>query len=256
MQDYTHKLTLENILECAEAIADAVHNADVTNEELQSTLEQGPSGPNEAAKFLAPYRRQYAEDLAQNPKALAPLLAIVTAQCDYLVRANEAEKASSIADWFTHVLHQNNTPNITQIPLKNAYARFFRTHARALKALKRYTDMRLTMRNAIDASSELPLAIISLIHLYADIAELDSIEEQKPTQWLSDRFAECLAALDFAGLNDTNFRHSLNDMQFALRYPNEVPQIYLTICERDREGDLAHNTLCNIFKWRFIDPKV
>lgn len=180
-------------------------------------------GPDAAAKFLAPYRREICEAMHETPSKIGELLQISSQQVFYLCQAKMPDKAAGIAEWFLHTLHHLETdmPAVEFVHLKRAlresFSRFFMRYARALRDLGRIEDMRLSVRTALDLTQELALAIVSMAHLYRPLQEHETLENEPAREWLLKRFAECLAALDFSGLHNTPFRAALDEYQYALR---------------------------------------
>ena len=131
-----------------------------------------------------------------------------------------------------------------------AKTHFFRRYARALRDLDRIEDMRLAMRTSIDLTQEIPMAVVIMVHMYMPLRSRETLEDLPATQWLLDRYAEALAALDFSGLHDTPFRNAFDNYQFALRAPEQTDAIKAEIealCAKNSE-DIALQTLYNLFK--------
>ncbi|MCL2326058.1 MAG: hypothetical protein FWC40_06145 [Proteobacteria bacterium] len=213
------------------------------------------AGPQEAAKFLGSHRQHFAQRLKEDRHAILPLVAIVADQLDYLVTSGNDAMAASVSEWFLHTLHHVE-PFPGKFPheaFREPLARLFRRYAKALKVLGRYDEMRLAMRSSLDATAHLPMAVLFLLHLYGDLPKLtDAIEGEPVCVWLSKRYAECLAALDFAGYSDTPFRHALDDYQLAFRSPARRQEIFQRFSQ-DASASEDVQTLRNLFARHFMD---
>ncbi len=211
--------------------------------------------PDDAARFLGPYRKASCEDLSDDPSKIGELLQITSAQVQYLTDANSPDKAAGIAEWFLHTLHHLEETidkaqfiHIKRI-LRESFSNFFRRYARALRELDRIEDMRLAMRTSIDLTQEIPMAVVCMIHLYMPLRSRKTLEDLPAAQWLLDRYAEALAALDFSGFHDTPFRNAFDNYQFALRAPDQTDAIQAeleALCAKNSE-DIALQTLYNLF---------
>lgn len=181
------------------------------------------SGPDAAARFLAPYRREVCEKLADAPAHIGDLLRISSQQMHYLCQAGMPDKSAGIAEWFLHTLHhlEEDIPAVDFVHLKRvlreSFSHFFMRYARALRDLDRIEDMRLSVRTALDLTQDLPLAMVSMVHLYVPLQMRDTLEGEPACEWLLKRYAECLAALDFSGQHQTPFRAALDEYQYGLR---------------------------------------
>ena len=76
-------------------------------DDILSEAEQiaAQASPDDAARFLASYRKEACEALENTPSAIADLLAITSAQMQFLIDAGASDKALGIAEWFLHTLH-------------------------------------------------------------------------------------------------------------------------------------------------------
>ena len=217
--------------------------------QAQAMAMDSEAGPQEAAKFLGSHRQHFAQRLKEDHHAILPLVAIVADQVDYLVTSGNDAMASSVSEWFLHALHHVEPfpGSFPREAFREPLARLFRRYAKALKALQRYEDMRLAMRSALDATAHLPMAVLYLLHLYGDLPKLtDAIEDEPVSIWLSKRYAECLAALDFAGYSDTPFRRALDDYQLAFRTPARRHEIFQRLSQ-DASASEHVQTLRNLF---------
>ena len=225
-------------------------------EQAETIASDPQKGPDEAAKFLSQYRIQAAKDLSQNSINLGNLLSIVTAQIRYLNDANLSDKAIGIAEWFLHIFHHfpeiHPDCDLTHIKfaLRDSLAAFFRHYAKSLRNTDRIEDMHHAMTNSMDLSREIPMSVVFLIHLYTPLLSRETIEATPSRRWFLDRLAECLAALDFAGQNQTPFRCALDNYQYAIRCPDKYDELYLEIeqLSRDNPNDPALKTLFNLYK--------
>ena len=216
--------------------------------------------PDAAARYLADYRREACEKLHDDPSQFANVLQIVTAQIRFLNQAEAYDKSSGIAEWFIHLLEhmQEDAPQIEwkrlKQTLRESFSAFFRHYARTLAQLERFEEMRGAMRNALDLTAMLPMAIVFMLHTYLPLATLETIEDKPSSAWLSERCAECLAQLDFNGLGQTPFRAALDNYQFAHRDPSQAKALYEQVetLAQSAPDDLALETLKNIFKKQFI----
>ena len=229
--------------------------------EKAETLANTPdAGPNEAAKFLSTYRIQAAQKLQTDISSLKELVVIVTNQIRDLNDAQLSDKATAIAEWFIHTLHHLSEsypdcqiPKLQQI-LRRSFATFFRQYAKALRNVDRIEEMRLTMRNSMDLSPEIPMSVVFLIHLYMPLLERNEIENIPAKRWISERYAECLAALDFAGLHDSPFRDGMDKFQLALHFPDRIDELYQSLSKLvdDNPSDIPLQTLFNLYKKAYI----
>lgn len=212
------------------------------------------STPDEAARYLAPHRKQACEALETTPTAIADLLAITSAQMQFLIDAGSSDKALGIAEWFLHTLHhlEETLEHGDFIKLKRAFresfSRFFRRYARTLRDADRIEEMRIAMRTALDLTQMLPMAVVAMLHLYLPLRSRDTLEGEPSSEWLLKRCAEALAGLDFAGHHDTPFRNALDEFQFALRARENLDPAraqILALCAESPE-DLSLQTLSNL----------
>ena len=225
--------------------------------EKAETIANTPSiGPDEAAKFLSTYRIQAAQKLQTDISCLKDLVVIVTNQIRYLNDAQLSDKATAIAEWFIHTLHHLSEshpdcqiPKLQQV-LRSSFAAFFRHYAKALRNVDRIEEMRLTMINSMDLSPEIPMSVVFLIHLYMPLLERSEIENIPAKRWISERFAECLAVLDFAGMHDSPFRDGLDKFQLTLHYPEKISEFsqYLSKLAKDNPSDMPLQTLFNLYQ--------
>ncbi len=225
----------------------------------QAEMVASEQSPDDAARFLAPHRKSACEDLSTDTSRIGDLLCITSAQMQYLIDAGASDKAIGVAEWFLHILHhlEESLADVDFRQLKRAlresFSRFFKRYAHALRDINRYEDMRIAMRTSLDLTMQLPLAIVSMLHLYAPLHQKDLIENESARDFLLKRYAEALAALDFSGLHDLPFRAALDEYQYAFRSEEHVEssrQIIQTLCEKNPE-DLALVTLKNIFETIF-----
>ena len=226
---------------------------------INEILEQAESianqqSPDDAARFLAEHRKTACDNLQNDHAQIGNLLQIVTAQIRYLNQAGFFDKASGIAEWFLHILHhlQENSPDIEwkhlKLALRDSFSAFFRHYASSLAHLDRIEDMRIAMRQALDLTTMLPMAIVFLIHLYQPLLNRETLENQPSRQWILDRYAECLALLDFAGLHDTPFRTALDLFQLAIRNPQQASSLIEQVEQitQSAPNDIALETLKNM----------
>lgn len=212
------------------------------------------SSPDEAARFLAIHRRQACEALHDSPANIADLLAITSAQMQFLIDAGTSDKALGIAEWFLHTLHhfEESLDQEDFIKLKRAlresFSRFFRRYARCLRDAGRIEEMRLAMRTALDLTQMLPMAIVAMLHLYLPLKTKELLEDEPSSEWLLKRCAEALAGLDFAGMHDSPFRHALDEFQFALRSEDNLlhARDQLRILCAENTEDISIKTLANL----------
>lgn len=211
--------------------------------------------PDDAARFLAPYRKDCCERLHQEPAAIGDLLRVTTAQMEFLNRADCPDKAVGIAEWFLHVLHHLEAENIEvdfrqlKHALRESFSRFFRRYAQSLRDVERFEDMRLAMRTALDLTREIPMAVVTLVHLYLPLRTRETIEDDTADTWLLKRFAEALATLDFSGYHDASVRTALDHAQYAIRCPDKKEECLREIealCDQN-EDDLELKTLHHLF---------
>ena len=230
------------------------------SELIQQADQIARTSPDEAAKFLAPYRKSACEALQTDPKALTDLIGIATAQMNYLTDAQMADKSLGIAQWFLHTLHhlEESMQKAEFLAIKRAlrepFAGFFRSYAKILRMHDQIEDMRIAMRTAMDLTRELPMAVVSMLHLYAPLMHKDSLEGETPREWILKRCAEALAGLDFNGMHDTPFRDALDHGQYILRNPDdrrESESRLETLCAQFPD-DLALNTLVMLFKHAYF----
>ncbi|MBQ9242254.1 MAG: hypothetical protein IJ165_03375 [Proteobacteria bacterium] len=212
------------------------------------------SSPDEAARFLASHRRQACDALQDSPANIANLLAITSAQMQFLIDAGTSDKALGIAEWFLHTLHhleetidQGDFIKLKRA-LREAFSRFFRRYARCLRDAGRIEEMRLAMRTALDLTQMLPMAIVAMLHLYMPLKTRDVLESEPSSEWLLKRCAEALAGLDFAGMNASPFRQALDEFQFALRSEENLPAArdQLRILCSENPEDITLKTLANL----------
>jgi len=227
-------------------------------EEARRIGEDPQQGWDAAARFLGKSRREYAARISEI-SGFYGLVEVVTLQMECLRRAQDSQKAVDIGIWFHHVLH--DLPSELQSSekryfLRNSLARFFVEYAKNLCKLGRYEEMRLSMRSAMDSTLQLPMVIVSLVHLYAPLETVcETIEEEPVRVWLLKRYAECLAALDFSGQSKTAFRETLDDYQAALRNPEQRKEIGQIIKERVQADDPALSTLVRLFELHFLNTE-
>ncbi len=212
--------------------------------------------PDDAARFLAEYRKMACDSLTNDHTQIGCLLPIVTAQIKFLNQANVFDKSAGIAEWFLHILHhlQESSPDIEwkhlKLALRDSFSAFFRHYAKSLANLGSIEEMRIAMRNALDLTTMLPMAIVFLIHLYQPLLKHETLEDQPSRQWILDRYAECLASLDFSGLHDTPFRTALDLFQLAIRYPQQTA-FHIEQIEQIAQSspnDIALETIKNMAK--------
>ena len=230
------------------------------NDILQQAEQIAQTSPDEAAKFLAPYRKSACEALHDNPMVLADLIDIATAQMNYLLDAKMPDKSLGIAQWFLHTLHhlEESMQPTEYLSIKRAmrepFARFFRIYARIHRDLGQIEEMRLAMRSAMDLTRELPMAIVSMLHLYAPLMHSESLEDEPTKEWILKRCAEALAGLDFNGMHDLPFRDALDHGQYMIRNPDarDESELHLNeLCAQFPE-DLALNTLVMLLKHAYF----
>lgn len=217
-------------------------------------------GPNEAAKYLSTYRIQAVSEVQNNITKLKDLITIVSNQIRYLNDADLSNKATAIAEWFIHILHHLSEENPEyelsklQLALRSPFATFFRHYARALRNVNRIEEMRLCMRNSMDLSCEIPMSIIFLIHLYLPLLQTKELENIPSKRWMSERYAECLAALDFAGLHNSPFREGMDKFQLALHFPDKIDEFCqaLTKLVDDNPSDVPLQTLLNLYQKAYV----
>lgn len=180
-------------------------------------------GPDQAARFLAPYRQAAFDALPHAPLKIRDLSAITAAQMKYLNDANAPDKACGIGAWFVHLLHHLEETHTSQeykiikYSCRDAFSQFFYRYARSLGANGQIENMRLNMRTAIDLSRS-PIDTICLaLHFYLSLLPLKTLENTNATLWFIDRCAECLAVLDFSGLHNSPFRAMLDEFQWMMR---------------------------------------
>ncbi len=218
---------------------------------------QDPSrGWDEAAKALGQHRRQYAISDLSDGENLKALTQIVTTQLKCLQKIDKAQNGADIGEWFHHLLHDLPAPNPSTLPrelFREDLARFFCEYARCLCQLGRYEEMRLAMRTALDTTRELPIMIVMLVHLYAPLESKGEIEGEKATVWLSKRYCECLALLDFSGQSQTPFRATLDDFQAAMRFRDDRDALIQQVLSRNDGKDPALDTLTRLFE-KYIIP--
>ncbi len=231
---------------------------------LSTLIEQADqiaqNSPDEAAKFLASYRKSACEALQETPMALGDLIDIATAQMHYLIDAGMPDKALGIAQWFLHTLHhlEESMQAAEYLSIKRAmrepFSRFFRTYAKIQRELGQIEAMRLSMRSAMDLTRELPMAIVSMLHLYAPLMHDDMLENEPPKEWLLKRCAEALAGLDFGGMHDIPFRDALDHGQYIIRNPSDRSESELHLDELCAQfpDDLALNTLVMLLKHAYF----
>lgn len=216
--------------------------------------------PDDAARFLAEYRKAACESIHDDPAQIGSLLQIVTAQVKYLNQSQAPDKAAGVAEWFLHILHhlQDDVPDVEwkrlKLAFRESFSAFFRHYAKSLANLDRIEDMRIAMRHALDLTSMIPMAIVYLVHLYTPLLDREMIEDQPSKQWVLDRYAECLAALDFAGLHDEPFRAALDLYQLAHRDAQHANELFDQVDQMAAQApnDIALTTLKNIFKKQFV----
>ena len=234
---------------------------DAILDQAESIAETPESGPNQAAMFLAPYRIQAATDLQEDITQLKPLLSIITAQVRYLTEAGLPDKATAVAEWFIHTLHHlsENDPEYQisklQMALRSLFAAFFRHYARALRNVDRIEDMRIAMRTSMDLSRDITMSVVFLVHLYAPLIKENEVLENTPAKkWILDRYAECLAAMDYAGLHDTPFRTAMDKFQLAMYNQENIKLYFFEISKLATEhpDDIAIKTLKNLFEKQYI----
>ena len=214
-------------------------------------------GWNEAALYLGSYRRQYAASDLSDGTHLKALTAIVTMQLECLRKAEKAESAVQLGAWFHHVLHDLAPPSESAEPrelARESLAHFFCEYARALCILERYEEMRLAMRTALDTTRALPMMIVMLVHLYAPLIIKGEIEAEKPETWLSKRYCECLALLDFSGYAQSAFRATLDDLQAAMRFKDQRETLHQQVRARHDGSDPALDTLTRLFEKYIMPP--
>ena len=188
-------------------------------DDILSQAEQiaAQASPDDAARFLASYRKDACESLQNTPSAMADLLAITSAQMQFLIDAGASDKALGIAEWFLHTLHhyEETIDHGDFIKLKRAlresFSRFFRRYARVLR-------------------------------------DADCLEDEPAGEWFLKRCAEALAGLDFSGLHDTPFRNALDEFQFAMRSAENfiAAQEKIQILCSENPEDLSLKTLANL----------
>ncbi len=225
-------------------------------EQAISIGEDKARGWDEAALFLGPYRRELAtSDLSDNAN-LTALTSIVSTQLECLRKAGKADTGIQVGEWFHHVLHDLPTPHDTtpRDSLREPLAHFFCEYARCLCVEERFEEMRLAMRTALDTTRMLPMMIVMLVHLYAPLARKPVIEGEASSVWLSKRYCECLALLDFSGYGQTPFRATLDDFQAALRFESEREALYQTVRQRNDAKDPALDTLTRLFEKYVLSP--
>ncbi len=226
----------------------------------QAEILSQQQSPDSAARFLAEYRKSACESIHDDPAQIGCLLQIVTAQIKYLNLAQASDKAAGIAEWFLHILHhlQEDVPDVEwkrlKLAFRESFSAFFRNYAKSLANLDRFEDMRIAMRHALDLTTMIPMAIVYLVHLYRPLLNRETIEEQPSKQWVLDRYAECLAALDFAGLHDEPFREALDLYQLAHRDASHAAELFVRVEQMADQSpnDIALTTLKNIYKKQFI----
>jgi len=230
--------------------------AETIPQKLDDILEEAErlandGSPDDAARFLAPYRRAVCDRLHDSPSSLGDLVQICAAQVHYLNEAGTPDKAAGVAEWFLHRMHhlEEDFPEVDFRMLRRAlcesFSRFFRRYARSLRDLDRIEEMRIAMRNALDLTREIPMAVVSLVHLYRPLRDRENLEDEPAPQWLLKRYAEALAALDFAGLHDIPFREALDNGQYAMRCPDKRDEMKLAteaLCAQNAQ-DVALQTL-------------
>ncbi len=216
-------------------------------------------GWDAAALYLGTYRRDLAAGDLTDPKRLNELIEVLTLQLEALRKANKSDKAVEVGTWFHHVLHDLPSAQKGQKSreiVRETLSHFFCEYARNLCVLERYEEMRLAMRTALDSTRVLPFVIVSLIHLYAPLINKDQIEGEPARIWLTKRYCECLALLDFAGFAQTPFRASLDDFQAAVRDEAHRDTLYNAVKARNDQTDPALDTLTKLFESQFcISPK-
>lgn len=226
-------------------------------EEALSIGQDPARGWDEAAKALAPYRRQYAASDLSDGENLKALTEVVTMQLKCLLKIDKAQNGAEIGAWFHHILHDLPAPNPSTLPralFREDMARFFCEYARCLCLLERYEDMRLAMRTALDTTRELPMMIVMLVHLYAPLEQKGDIEGEKAAVWLSKRYCECLALLDFSGQSQTAFRATLDDFQAAMRFKENRDSLFQQVISRNDGTDPALDTLTRLFEKHLMTP--
>ena len=225
-------------------------------DDILSQAEQiaAQASPDDAARFLASYRKDACESLQNTPSAMADLLAITSAQMQFLIDAGASDKALGIAEWFLHTLHhyEETIDHGDFIKLKRtlreSFSRFFRRYARVLRDADRIEEMRIAMRTALDLTQMLPMAVVAMLHLYMPLRNRDCLEDEPAGEWLLKRCAEALAGLDFSGLHDTPFRNALDEFQFAMRSAENfiAAQEKIQILCSENPEDLSLKTLANL----------
>ncbi len=217
--------------------------------------EDPAQGWDAAARYLGKSRREYAARISV-VGGFYGLVEVVTLQMECLRRAEDHQRAVDIGVWFHHILHDLPSDlhsSEERYFLRNSLSRFFVEYAKNLCKLGRYEEMRLSMRSALDASLQLPMVIVSLVHLYAPLESIcETIEEEPVRVWLLKRYAECLAALDFAGQSKTLFRETLDDYQAGLRNPEKRAEIGALIKGREDAEDPALSTLIKLYELHFL----
>ncbi|MBO4349978.1 MAG: hypothetical protein J6A01_03405 [Proteobacteria bacterium] len=227
---------------------------------IQQADQIAQTSPDEAAKFLAPYRKSACEALHDNPMVLSDLIDIATTQMNYLLDAQMPDKSLGIAQWFLHTLHhlEESMQTAEYLSIKRAmrepFSRFFRTYAKIQRELGQIEEMRLAMRSAMDLTRELPMAIVSMLHLYAPLMKHDMLEDDPPKEWLLKRCAEALAGLDFNGMHDLPFRDALDHGQYIIRNPDDrcESESHLNDLCAHFPDDLALNTLVMLLKHAYF----
>ncbi len=226
---------------------------------LESILEQAQNiaetnSPDEAARFLAPYRKEACHSISNSPENLIDLIQITTAQMQFLIQAKHTDKAVGIAEWFLHVFHhiQEDDAQASQHIIRcyrESFSLFFMKYASALCAEEKFEPMQQMVRTSLDLTQSLPMAIAAMLRLYAPLRSRDSIEDEPASSWLLKRYAEALAILDFSGLHDTPFREALDNYQYAIRCPdkfdeakNEIDRIF-----SEHSDDIALKILYILF---------
>ena len=224
---------------------------DTIIEEALAIGQDPARGWDEAAKALGHYRRQYATSDLSDGENLKTLTVIVTTQLKCLLKIGKAQNGADIGEWFHHLLHDLPAPRPDTLPrelFREDLARFFCEYARCLCPLERYEEMRLAMRTALDTTRELPMMIVMLVHLYAPLESKDEIEGEKAAVWLSKRYCECLAMLDFSGQSQTAFRATLDDFQAAMRFKESRESLFQQVLSRNDGKDPALDTLTRLFE--------